>query len=153
MTKYAVALVIALLLNASANLMIKFGMRGMDLDLAGAGPLDAGILGLIRLLVRNWILLAGLGCFALNVVFYAFALQKLPISIAYPVMVATGFALIVAVAGYMLQERLTLGQWLGVGAILLGVVLVAKDAARQMGAPKSAPVSLNAPSDVSDPAP
>jgi multidrug transporter EmrE-like cation transporter len=135
MAKYAIALVVALLLNAAANLMIKFGMRGIDAELAGAGLLDHGVSGLISLLFRHWILLVGLLCFALNVVFYAYALQKLPISAAYPIMVTCGFAIIVIVAGLLLHERLTLWQWVGVGAILLGVVLVAKDAGKQMGPP------------------
>ena len=135
MAKYAIALVVALLLNAAANLMIKFGMRGLDAELAGAGLLDGGVLGLIKLLFRHWILLVGLLCFALNVVFYAYALQKLPISAAYPIMVTCGFVIIVIVAGLLLHERLTLWQWVGVGAILVGVFLVAKDAGKQMGAP------------------
>ncbi len=135
--KYVVALIIALSLNAAANLMIKFGMRDIDLELHGSSPMADGMLGLIRLLLRHWVLLAGLGCFALNVVFYSFSLQKLPISVAYPIMVASGFGIIVTVAGVMLGERLSVVQWVGVAAILLGVALVAKDAGRQMGAPKA----------------
>lgn len=135
MAKYVIALVVALLLNASANLMIKFGMRGIDLDLQGAPIMADGVMGVIKLLLRNWIILVGLGCFAANVVFYSFALQKLPISIAYPIMVATGFGIIVVVAGAMMHERLSTLQWVGVAAILIGVTLVAKDAGNQMGAP------------------
>ncbi len=135
MLKYVIALVVALALNAAANLMIKFGMRSIDLELAGASPMADGLAGLVRLLLRNWVLLAGLGCFALNVVFYAFALQKLAISVAYPIMVASGFGIIVTVAGMLLGERLSAVQWIGVAAILIGVTLVAKDAGRQMGAP------------------
>ncbi len=142
MMKYMLALVIALLLNAGANLLIKFGMRGIDAELAGAGILDGGLAGLVRLLFRHYQLLLGLFCFGLNVVFYAYALQKLPISAAYPIMVASGFAIIVVVAGSMLAERLTVGQWVGVAAILLGVVFVARDAGRQMGGAVTSP---NAP--------
>jgi len=143
MMKYLLALVIALLLNAGANLLIKFGMRGIDAELAGAGLLDQGVGGLVRLLFRHYQLLLGLVCFGLNVVFYAYALQKLPISAAYPIMVASGFAIIVVVAGVMLAERLTVGQWMGVAAILLGVVFVARDAGRQMG---GTPATPSAPS-------
>jgi multidrug transporter EmrE-like cation transporter len=139
MVKYVIALVIALALNAAANLMIKFGMRGIDMELSGASALSDGFAGLARLLLRHWILLAGLLCFALNVVFYAFALQKLAISVAYPIMVASGFGIIVTVAGFILGERLTPMQWIGVTAILLGVTLVAKDAGRQMGVSHDAP--------------
>lgn len=137
MFKYAVALVIALSLNAAANLMMKFGMRDIDLELAGGSAMSGGVMGLVRLLLRNWILLLGLACFALNVVFYSFSLQKLPVSVAYPIMVASGFGIIAIVASRMLGERLSSAQWMGVAAILIGVVLVAKDAGRQMGTPKA----------------
>ena len=130
--KYAIALVVALVLNAAANLMIRFGMKAMDAQLDGAGIMDGGVPGLIRLLLTNWIVLVGLTCFALNVVFYAYALQKLPISMAYPIMVTGGFVIIVTVAGLILQERLSVVQWVGVAAIMIGVTLVAKDAGRQM---------------------
>ena len=133
MAKYAIALVIALVLNASANLMIKFGMHAINTELAGAGVLSQGPVGAMKLVLRHWILLVGLGCFAANVVFYAFALQKLQISVAYPIMVTVGFAIIAVVAGWKLGESLSMVQWIGVGAILLGVTLVASDAGRQMG--------------------
>lgn len=136
MFKYVIALVIALSLNAAANLMMKFGMRAIDVELAGGSAMSGGVVGLVRLLLRNWVLLLGLACFALNVVFYTFSLQKLPISIAYPIMVASGFGIIAIVAARMLGESLTGAQWVGVAAILLGVALVAKDAGRQMGGPK-----------------
>jgi multidrug transporter EmrE-like cation transporter len=133
MVKHAIALTLALLLNAAANLMIRFGMRAIDIELGGAGLMDGGPWVLVRILLRHWIVLAGIACFALNVVFYAYALQKLPISMAYPIMVTCGFAIIVVVAGLALDERLSAVQWLGVAAILIGVLLVAKDAGRQMG--------------------
>ena len=62
-------------------------------------------------------------------------MQKLPISVAYPIMFTCGFAIIVTVAGVILRERLTPLQWVGVAAILLGVFLVARDAGKQLGGP------------------
>ncbi len=131
--RYVIALVIALLLNASANLMIKFGMHAINVELAGASILAEGPVGALKLVLRHWILLVGLACFALNVVFYSVALQKLQISVAYPIMVTMGFAIIAVVAGWKLGEQLTTTQWAGVAAIMLGVTLVAKDAGRQLG--------------------
>ena len=143
MAKHVIALVIALLLNASANLMIKFGMHAINVELAGAGLLSQGPMGAVKLVMRHWILLLGLGCFAANVVFYAFALQKLQISVAYPIMVTVGFAIIAVVAGWRLGESLSMIQWVGVGAILLGVTLVASDAGRQMGDGSAQPEAVN----------
>ena len=139
MVKYGVALGVALVLNAAANLMIKLGMRGIDLELGGAGLLDGGLWGLVKLLVRHWAVPLGLLCFASNIVFYAYALQKLPISVAYPIMTICGFAIIVTVAGFILHERLSVTQWIGIGAILIGALLVARDAGRQMGSPQPVP--------------
>lgn len=138
MVRYLVALVVALVLNATANLMIRFGMQAIDLELAEAGAPPAVLPGLVRLVLRHWVVLAGLACFAANVFFYAYALRKMPISVAYPVMVTGGFVIIVTVAGMILKERLTTLQWAGVLAIMVGVTLVARDAGRQMGGGKAA---------------
>jgi small multidrug resistance pump len=73
--------------------------------------------------------LIGLIFFVLNAAFYMYALQSkaLKISIAYPVMVGGGYALIAIFARFhpALAERLTLGQMLGVGLVLTGIILIA----------------------------
>ncbi len=122
--KHVVALVLALLLNASANLMMKAGMTKVD---QAGGLLKSGLPGAVKAVLTSPILLAGLICFSLNAVFYMFALQSkvLKISLAYPVMVGGGYALIVTVAYFLLRERMTVGQWVGVALILVGVILVA----------------------------
>lgn len=126
---HGIALVCALLLNASANLLIKFGMNKID---QAGGLLSGGaVAGLIRA-VTSWHLILGGFCFAANLAFYAYALQKMKISVAYPIMVTTGFAIIVAVAGWQLGERLTGVQWMGVAMTLIGVILVATQAGTQL---------------------
>jgi len=120
--RYALALAMALVLNATANLMMKFGVRRLGEATAAT---EGGATGLIRLLLSNWILLAGLACFAMNVFFYTYALSAIKISIAYPIMVSGGFAIIAVVAWFALGETLTWGQWVGIAMILAGVVLVA----------------------------
>ncbi len=121
--KYVVALAMALVLNATANLMMKFGVRRFA---ETAAAVDGGTAGLVRMLLSNWILLAGLACFALNVFFYTYALSGIKISVAYPIMVSGGFAIIAVVAWFALDEALTWGQWVGIAMILAGVVLVAQ---------------------------
>jgi len=133
--KYSLALVVALLLNATANLVIKFGMKQIA---EGGGVLARGVLAGLVSVLTNPLLVVGIFCFGLNLLFYMYALQKLPLSVAYPVMVTTGFAIIVTVAGLRLRERLTLAQWAGVGLILVGVWLVASQAERQVGTPPPA---------------
>jgi multidrug transporter EmrE-like cation transporter len=122
--QYAVALVIALLMNATANLLMKAGMARVQEQ---GGLLRAGPLAGLRIILTSPPLLIGLTCFALNAVFYMFALQSkaLKISLAYPIMVGGGYAMIATVAYFVFRDRLTVPQWLGVSMILLGVCIVA----------------------------
>ncbi len=122
--KYAVALMLALTLNAAANLMMKFGVRRQ----AGSGvSLDQGIIPAGQALLSNWVLVVGLVCFAVNVAFYTYALSGIKISVAYPVMVGGGFAIIAVVAWRAMGESLSPLQWAGIVMILLGVLLVTRE--------------------------
>jgi len=127
--RYHIALAAALLLNATANLMMKFGAERFKA--AGVG-LSEGVWPMFLSLVTNWVLMLGLAFFAINVVLYTYALTELPISIAYPIMVTVGFAIIVVVAGMYLNERPSQLQWAGVTLILVGVWLVAWEAKNQL---------------------
>ena len=122
--KYWIALVAALVLNATANLMMKFGI--LRLKAATHEVVHPSAALLIKALASNWVLIVGLGFFASNVVLYTFALKEIKISIAYPIMVAGGFAIIALVAWQFLHEALTPIQWAGIILILVGVILVAR---------------------------
>ncbi len=127
--RYFVALAAALLLNASANLMMKFGIERFK---AAGVNLAEGVWPMLVSLLTNWVLMLGLACFATNVILYTYALKGLPISVAYPIMVTVGFAIIVVVAGMYLNEHPTPKQWVGVTLILIGVWLVAWEAKGQL---------------------
>jgi small multidrug resistance pump len=118
------SLLVALTLNATANVLMKVGMS--RIDLAG-GVFKDGAAGAIFKVLSSPVLVIGLLCFGLNACFYMFALQSkaLKISIAYPVMVGGGYAIIAVVGYLLLGERLTWIQTAGVALILSGVVLIA----------------------------
>ncbi len=124
--KYVLALLIALVLNASANLLMKIGMKSVA---HSGGILREGAVAAVRTVVTSGPLVTGLVCFALNAAFYMYALQSkaLKISIAYPIMVGGGYALIALVARFhpALAERLNWSQALGVALVLLGLILIA----------------------------
>ena len=123
---YLAALIVALVLNAAANVLMKIGMKSVA---DAGGVLKDGAIGAIKTVVTSPTLLLGLAFFALNAVFYMYALQSkaLKISVAYPIMVGGGFAVIALVARFhpALRERLAWDQWLGVGLVLVGIVLIA----------------------------
>jgi len=127
--KYVLALLTALVLNAGANLLMKIGMKSVA---ASGGMLKDGLIGAARTVAVSAPLVIGLVCFALNAVLYMYALQSktLKISIAYPIMVGGGYALIALVARLhpALSERLTLGQMLGVALVLAGIIVIAAQA-------------------------
>ncbi len=123
---YGIALVAALLLNAVANLLMKIGMQTVA---ASGGVLKDGVVGAVKTIVTSVPLVIGLTCFGLNAALYMYALQSkaLKISIAYPIMVGGGFA-VIAVTAYFhpaLRERLAWDQWLGVALVLVGIGLIA----------------------------
>jgi len=124
--KYVLALGCALVLNAVANLCMKMGMKEVD---AGGGLMTGGLVSAVRIIITSPVLLGGLICFAANAFLYMFALQSkaLKISLAYPLMVGGGYAIIAVAAALApnLRERLSAGQWIGVLLILAGVVTVA----------------------------
>jgi len=122
--RYAVALIMALTLNATANLMMKFGIERFK---ASGVSMTQGTGTVLLALLSNWVLLLGLCFFASNVVLYTYALKGFPISTAYPIMVSAGFAIIAIVAWKYLGETLSRGQWVGVFCIMLGVYLVARE--------------------------
>lgn len=124
--KQVIALSTALLLNAAANLLMKVGMKDVAAD---GGLLKSGFAGAGWMVATSPTLVIGLACFALNAAFYMYALQSpaLKISLAYPIMVGGGFAIIATVARFhpALGERLSPAQWIGVALVLTGIVLIA----------------------------
>jgi small multidrug resistance pump len=75
-----------------------------------------------------------LACSAFPLYAYALRAPFLPVSMAYPIMVGGGFAIIAVVAWWFLGERMSAMQWAGVVMILAGVILVAREVQVNRGA-------------------
>jgi len=114
-------LTIALVLNASANVLMKVGSQ-----VAKGRPPGEGLVGGVFHFL-NAATLAGIVLFAANVLVYRKALDSLDISVAYPVMVSVGLILVTlaACALPVLSERITALQIVGMVLIAAGVWLVA----------------------------
>jgi multidrug transporter EmrE-like cation transporter len=120
---HLLALLAAIVLNASANLFLKFGMHAIKTRTVSVAA--EGVVPAVKAMFSTPYILLGLVFFALNVPLYAFALEKFKVSLAYPIMTGCGFGIIVTVASFSgLQERLTPIQWFGIALILVGVTLV-----------------------------
>ncbi len=69
---------------------------------------------------------AGLICYGVNVVLFVLALRSLPVSVAYPVLAATGFAFLAVAANFLFSEHLGVLQIAGLVMIVCGILLVAQ---------------------------
>lgn len=115
-----VFLAIALVLNAVANLLIKYAARASVPAVAGAPGA-----GLLRTYL-SWPFLLGLVCFGLNLLAYTQALKKLPISLAYPLMVSLGYLIILVVSWFLLGERMAPIRYAGAGLMLVGLWMLVR---------------------------
>ena len=113
-------LVLALLLNAGANLMLKVGASQLR---------DSAEVSLLPRLLGTPYLLVGLLLFAINVTLYVAALSQLKLSVAYPVMAAGSLLVVVLMSALWLRESLSFTQWSGIVLLLLGIVLVTSGSA------------------------
>src|SRR6185295_10704674 len=108
-TSFALVLV-GVLLNATAQLLLKAGTNAMPLGVRLA--LEPHILG-------------GLACYAVSVVVWVIALSRVPVSIAYP-MLSIGYVVNAIAAWQLLGESLSPLRLSGIGVIIVGVFMVAR---------------------------
>jgi len=116
-----IVLILAIVLNAVANILIKASALKKD---------DAGVEGLIKSVILNPWLIAGVTSFALALVAYRFVLTNMKLSVAYPLMTTCGFAIVILASRYFFHENLNMIQWAGIGLLVLGIWMIAS----QMGA-------------------
>ncbi|WP_151193920.1 EamA family transporter [Cysteiniphilum sp. JM-1] len=114
-------LLFGVLLNASAQLFLKFGMDRIgefSFTLANIWPIGWKV-------ATNYFVILGLMCYVISVVVWLMVLSRVPVGLAYP-MVSIGY-IVTAIAGYfLLGETLTATRIAGIFVIILGVYLVAK---------------------------
>ena len=111
-------LILALTLNAIANILIKSGM--MRPDVQG---------GLLETLKAKWLsipVISGVICFGLALAAYSITLKNMPLSIAYPIMTTGGLLIIGLVSYFYFKETITLIQMLGFLLLMIGIWLVSK---------------------------
>jgi multidrug transporter EmrE-like cation transporter len=123
MTASAFAFLFAgVVLNAGAQLLLKAGTNA---------------LGVITLTRDNWsdmlwkmgtqgFFVAGVVCYMISLLVWIIGLSRVPVSVAYP-MLSLGYVINAVAAYYLFGESVTMTRWLGIGFIIVGVWLVAKN--------------------------
>lgn len=106
--------------NATAQILLKKGMNAV-------GALNIGPEGAIALATRvvfNPFIFFGLGTFVVSTASYLFVLSRTDVSLAYPLL-SLAYVLVALWAAMFLNETLSTNQIIGIGAILVGSVLIA----------------------------
>ena len=111
------------ILNAIAQLLLKAGTNSV-----GQIELAAGSLAPVatRLAFEPHIL-GGMLCYGVSLIVWLIGLSRIEVSVAYP-MLSLGYVLNAAAAWYWFDEAIGPMRIAGIGAIILGVWLVARSA-------------------------
>jgi len=110
--------IVAIVLNAVANILMKAG---------AVRPGNAHRLSDVLLnMVSNPIILAGVACFGLGLAAYNYVLIKTDLSVAYPIMTSVGYVIVVLASWLFFKESLTTLQVVGIIAIAVGVWMVSR---------------------------
>jgi len=114
-----IMLLSGVLLNAVAQLMI----RGGTLRLGVLWPADQSVFANLLRIVFEPVILGALLCYVVSVGLWVIVLSQVPVSVAYP-MLSIGYVVNAVLAYFLFQETLTLMQFGGIAAIILGVILL-----------------------------
>ena len=118
MPKAIITLVLAIVLNAGANILIKVAMLKI-------GETN-GMAELIKKAILQPAMWCGVISFGLALAAYSMVLSRLNLSIAYPIMVSMGLIIVVLVSALVLKEVISPLQIAGFVLIIAGVWLVAR---------------------------
>lgn len=114
-------ILVGVLLNASAQLMLKAGMNQIgqfEFSFANALPIGLKVMG-------NFPIVTGLTMYVMSVVVWLLVLSRVQVSFAYP-MLSIGYVVNALAAYYFFGEPLTSMRMLGIFIIIAGVYLVAQ---------------------------
>jgi len=101
----------SIFLGALAQVLMKIGTTKIQLNLIA--------------IVTNCYIIAGLSLYAISAVLWIFAISKVQLSMAYP-MVSLGYIIVFVLSYFFLGESISLLRVLGLFTIIIGVVIVAK---------------------------
>jgi multidrug transporter EmrE-like cation transporter len=107
-----ILLFLCLLLSAAASYFLKLGATA---GLSGAGWWDIAMHPMTML---------GAACYAATFGLYALALQKVPLSLAQPVITGGASVVTALLAVMLLKETMGLANWLGLLLVCSGIFLL-----------------------------
>lgn len=112
-------IVVGVLLNASAQLLLKAGVTPLGALTVRA---DTLVPTAIKVLTQ-WPIIMGLACYVVSVGVWIVGLSRVPVSVAYP-MLSLGYVVNALAAWWLFGEVLGPARWFGMLLILGGVMLM-----------------------------
>ena len=105
-------------LNVCGHVFLKIGMNQVG-QIGDRSLLSFGISS-----ITNIFVLIGLAGYVSSVTGYIVVLSRTNLSVAYPILMSTGYALVVLVSFIFLKEPFNTVKWAGITLILIGVILI-----------------------------
>ncbi len=115
MTKYWIALFVAVAANVFANVALKIGMREVDVS--------ADWRTIPALIANPWLWVGG-SLAGILLGSYLLAIKGIPLSIAYPVVTGLAMVGIAIASAWFLGESLGVSKLMGVCFVIFGVYLL-----------------------------
>ena len=111
----------AILLNVGGHVFLKAGMNK-------TGVINPLLLfsDFRRVFFTTPFVLLGICSYVASVALYMVVLSRTYLSFAYPLMMSTGYILIVIFSWQVFKEPFSPYKWVGMGLILIGVLLIGK---------------------------
>ncbi len=106
-------IIIAVLLGAVGQVFFKLG----------SASFKGNFFDHILLFITNKFLFAGLVLYGISTLIYVTTLQKIPLSVAYP-LISIGYIFVLLLSYFFLGETLSLGKILGTVIIIIGVCVL-----------------------------
>ena len=111
--KWAMFFVLLAGVNSTiGNILLKISRKGISNDSS-----------LYEQYISPYFLLA-LAFYALNVILFAKALDYLPVNVGYPILAASGFAILSLSSFFILGESLSSIQVIGIFVIIIGICML-----------------------------
>lgn len=115
-----VLILISVLLGSIGQVLVKYGITGVQLDLT-MGHLIPSIISIIK----NFPVMCGIISYGVSFLIWIKVLSKVELSYAYP-MVSMGYVLIMFFSYFVFKENISFIRIIGVIFIVIGVILVAR---------------------------
>lgn len=117
-TIYWMLLLVGVLMSAAGGLFLKIGAIQIQYD--------QGLIEIFRQVVFNWKIITGVLMYFIPVLIWIFLLKKVELSFLQPLF-SMVYVITPALAIIFLNENVTTVRWMGIGVILIGVIIVARN--------------------------